>query len=159
LVGFEAVSKFVVPSQILLDTLGFLREAGSRRCEGLVLWVGHVLDSEAHVRQTVVPKQIAIQNHDGLSVHVDGETLYNLNIWLYENRLKLLVQVHSHGEHAYHSETDNQHSIVTTLGALSIVVPHFGNFASFESMAFLRLSAKGWAELPSEQVKKLIQVR
>lgn len=154
------VTKFVVSAQVLSDTLEFLRETGSRRCEGLALWVGHVLGTEAQVLQAIVPKQIAIQSPDGLSVYVDGDTLYNLNVWLYEKQLKLLAQVHSHGEHAYHSETDNRHSIVTTLGALSIVVPYFGNVpCSVESFAFLRLSTKGWIELSREKIRGLIDVR
>lgn len=157
--GFDAITKFQIPLQVLSDTLQFLREMGTHGCEGLVLWVGIAVDNEARVHQTVIPKQIPVRSRDGLSVHVDGETLYDLNVWLYEKRLRLLAQVHSHGEHAYHSETDNQHSIVTTFGALSIVVPYFGNVpCSLESFAFLRLSAKGWVELSRDEIQGLIDV-
>jgi hypothetical protein len=158
--GFEAITKFLVPSQVLVDTLQFLHAKGSQGCEGLVLWVGLVFDDKANVQQAVIPKQTAIRSRHGLSVHVDGETLYDLNVWLYEKRLRLLAQVHSHGEHAYHSETDNQHSIVTTLGALSVVVPHFGNVpCSLEYFALLRLSAGGWIELSRKEIQELIDVR
>jgi Prokaryotic homologs of the JAB domain len=158
--GFEAIIKFLIPPQVLAETLQFLRVKGKQECEGLVLWVGIADNDAAQVQQAVVPKQIAVRSRHGLSVHVAGETLHDLNVWLYEKRLRLLAQVHSHGEHAYHSETDNEHSIVTALGALSVVVPYFGNVpCSLESFAFLRLSAKGWIELSREEVQGLIDVR
>ena len=158
--GFEAITKFLIPSQVLADTLQFLREQGTQGCEGLVLWVGLASGDTAHVQRAVVPKQTAIRSRYGLSIHVDSETLYDLNVWLYEKRLRLLAQVHSHGEHAYHSETDNQHSIVTTLGALSAVVPYFGNVpCSLAHFALLRLSARGWIELSKEEAQELIDVR
>jgi hypothetical protein len=159
-IGFQEVSRFVVPAQVISDTIDFLREIGTYGCEGLALWVGTIDGDEAVIKRYLIPKQAPVRSGDGLSVHVDGETLYELNVWLHQNRMRLFAQVHSHGEHAYHSDTDNEHSVVTTLGALSIVVPHFavGPF-NFKSSAVLRLTETGWLELTDEQAKELIKVR
>jgi hypothetical protein len=137
----------------------FLREMGGHGCEGLVLWIGTAVDGEAVIQRHLIPKQVPIRSRYGLSVRVDGETLHELNVWLHQNQLRLLVQVHSHGEHAYHSETDDEHSVVTTLGALSIVIPHFAVAPfSFKSSAVLRLTEAGWIELTSKQAEQLINV-
>jgi len=154
------VSRFVVPAQVLSDSMDFLREIGRHGCEGLALWIGTIIDDEAEIKRYLVPKQVPVRSPDGLSVHVDGETLHELNVWLHQNQLRLLAQIHSHGEHAYHSDTDDQHSVVTTLGALSIVVPHFAvNPFSFRSCAVLRLTGSGWMELKEKQAEQLIVVR
>jgi hypothetical protein len=140
--------------------MNFLREVGTHGCEGLALWIGTILNDEAQIKQYIVPKQLPTRSPDGLSVHVDGQTLHELNVWLHQNQLRLFAQVHSHGEHAYHSDTDDEHSVLTTLGALSIVVPHFAVAPfSFKSCAVLRLTEAGWVELTEKQAEQLVWVR
>jgi hypothetical protein len=140
--------------------MDFLRAVGTQGCEGLALWIGTIVNDEAQINQYVVPKQVPIKSRHGLSVHVDGQTLHELNVWLHQNQLRLFAQVHSHGEHAYHSDTDDEHSVVTTLGALSIVVPHFAVAPfSFNSCVVLRLAESGWVELTEKQAEQLVWVR
>lgn len=140
--------------------MSFLREIGRHGCEGLALWVGDINEEDAVVQSCVIPKQHPVKSEYGLSVHVDGETLHELNVWLHQERLRLLAQVHSHGEFAYHSETDDEHSIVTTFGALSIVVPHFATASfSFKSAAVLRLTSDGWQQISEKESERLVTVR
>jgi hypothetical protein len=140
--------------------MDFLQEVGTRGCEGLALWIGTIINDEAEVKQHLIPRQVLIRSDHGLSVRVDGDTLHELNVWLHQNHARLLAQVHSNGESAYHSDTDDKHSVVTTLGALSIVIPHFAVAPfSFKSCAVLRLTGAGWLELTERQAEEIICVR
>ena len=81
-------------------------------------------------------------------MRVDGPELHRLNVWLYEARQVVGVQVHSHPGAAYHSETDDAYPIATLDGSLSIVLPFFGRdgFGSTD-VAVYRLGQDGWLEL------------
>ncbi len=79
---------------------------------------------------------------------------------LYERRLTLLLQVHSHPGEAYHSSTDDRFPIVTINGGLSIVVPDFG-FGSFsiDDWAVYRLAAGGaWKEVDKATTRSTFQI-
>ena len=81
------------------------------------------------------------------------------NLWLYENKLKLLAQIHSHPSEAYHSKTDDEFPIMTTLGGLSIVVPYFAKHRlNHLDWAYYRLfSETNWIELNQSEIKNLIK--
>ena len=74
------------------------------------------------------PKQTAYRLASGLCVRVEADELHRLNVWLYENAERLAIQVHSHPTEAFHSDTDDNYPIVTTLGGLSLVVPDFARY-------------------------------
>jgi hypothetical protein len=92
-------------------------------------------------------------------VHIDGAELHRLNRWLFENGQMLGVQIHSHPTNAFHSETDDTYPIITTLGGMSIVVPHFGrNGLLGTGTVAYRLQSQGWVSLPDLALKKLLDV-
>lgn len=159
MIGLSGIQRFSVSQSVIQPTMEFLRIQGRSGFEGLVLWVGTVSGDAAVIRDAVVPRQSPVRSQFGLSVHVGAETLHELNVWLHQNKLRLLCQVHSHGEHAYHSELDDEHSVVTTIGALSVVVPHFAVYPfSFQSSAVLRLTGEGWVQLDATVASKLLEV-
>lgn len=157
--ALEGVRRVVVTNEQLVTTRDFLRTMGERYLEGLVIWAGVVRGDLCEIHSVVVPRQSSIATPSGLLLSLDDTSLHDLNRHLYESGQRLIAQVHSHGEHAYHSETDNKHSIVTALGGWSIVVPHF---ASSDDLlcdcAVLRLSRDGWVELSDTEVYNLIEV-
>jgi hypothetical protein len=122
-----------------------LRRAGRKRHEAFVLWTGVVEGSAFLVRNAHMPKQTGYRSEDGVCVRVDGEELHRLNVWLFKHAEILGVQVHSHPTDAYHSETDDSYPIATTVGALSIVVPHYGRIGvRGGGIAVYRLNARCW---------------
>jgi hypothetical protein len=132
---------------------------GEKRLEGLVIWAGAVQGEICEIRSVVAPRQSSIATPSGLLLSLDEASLDDLNWHLYERKHRLIAQVHSHGEHAYHSETDNQYSIVTALGGLSIVIPYFASSDDLlRDSAVLRLSRNGWVELSDAEVYNLIEV-
>jgi hypothetical protein len=138
-----------VPRKVLLDGYAFMRTAGQARLEGMVLWAGVAEATSFTVKELIVPKQKGLRTPDGLCAVVEGDELRRLNMYLYRNSLELIAQVHTHPTEAYHSVTDDQYAIATTIGSFSIVVPNFAviDYALSECAVY-RLDANGnWSEV------------
>ena len=135
------------------------RFMGRQRCEGVALWVGRISDSNFEVTETVIPKQKGLRSDNGLAYVVEEAELRRLNVWLYEQELRLIAQLHSHPTEAYHSETDDLYPIMTTVGGLSIVVPDFAaGPPDIHQCVTYRLDQNGWAELSTAEITKLIEI-
>jgi len=126
-VTLERVREFVIPFPLVDQTLERLQDAGAAGYEAFVLWGGRLLEDDRFAfASAYFPAQTGSRGEDGLLVQVDGEALFRANRAFYERRLILGGQVHSHPGSAYHSETDDAYPLVTLVGALSGVVPDFG---------------------------------
>ncbi|MBA2335589.1 MAG: Mov34/MPN/PAD-1 family protein [Blastocatellia bacterium] len=98
------------------------------------------------------------RSEDGVCVTVTGDELHRINVELYQNKLSLIAQIHSHPTEAYHSTTDDTFPIATTVGCLSLVVPDFAirPFA-LRDCAVCRLQPTGrWMQLTQREVESLI---
>lgn len=127
------------------DTNDALRHAGRNGDELFVLWSGRQDGETFYVQSAHVPRQTAHRSRQGVCVTVDGPELDKLNRWLYQAHETLAVQIHTHPDDAYHSDTDNEFPIVTTLGGASIVVPRFAEDGVVgPDTAVFRLTAGGW---------------
>jgi hypothetical protein len=153
-VTLEAVREFVIPLQLVDQTLEPLHEAGRRGYEAFVLWGGRFLDDDRfEFVSAYFPEQTTSRGEEGLLVRVDGEALFRVNRAFYESGLVLGGQVHSHPTDAYHSEIDDTYPLVTLVGALSGVVPDFGDGGRerLSEWAWYRLVAVGeWAPVGGE---------
>jgi hypothetical protein len=100
---------------------------------------------ELAVTNAVRPAQTASRTKDGLLVVVDGDALFNVNKHFYERGELLVGQVHTHPGEAYHSPTDDDHPLVTLVGAISLVVPNFARrgLKDQDRWAWYRLEALG----------------
>lgn len=159
--GLLDVTSVVVPHDLALEAHAHLRKVGEFSLEGLALWVGVKEEHIFRVTRAVIPKQHNVRSESGVSVSVPAEELHRLNVWLFENQLTLLAQLHSHPTHAYHSDTDDAFPIATTVGSLSLVIPDFAArpFALPECAVY-RLSAKGvWEKLTTWDVLTLFEIR
>lgn len=155
----EAVKRLSVRDEQLHATRDFLRGMGRKHLEGLLIWAGVLQGEICEIRSVIAPRQTAMSTASGLLLSLDEESLHDLNRNLYERGLRLIAQVHSHGEDAYHSETDNEYSIVTALGGWSIVVPHFASSDDLlNGSAVFRLGREGWLELSGVEIQNLIEV-
>lgn len=150
----EAVRKFVIPLELVDQTLEPLQEAGHHGYEAFVLWGGRFLDDDGfEFVSAYFPEQTTSRGEEGLLVRVDGEALFRVNRAFYESGLVLGGQVHSHPTDAYHSEIDDTYPLVTLVGALSGVVPDFGDGGRERrpDWAWYRLVAAGeWAPVGDE---------
>ncbi|CDX57955.1 conserved hypothetical protein [Mesorhizobium plurifarium] len=149
-----------MPRQAIIDVQAHLAAAGRIGCEGLGVWVGRVADETATVEQALIPKQRLIRSESGVGVVIEGAELHRLNVWLFNNDLRILAQIHSHPTDAYHSGTDDENAVATAIGSLSLVVPDFAS-RSFDlsSTAVYRLDQAGrWVEVPRSEVGRLIEI-
>ncbi|NQU52022.1 MAG: Mov34/MPN/PAD-1 family protein [Bacteroidetes bacterium] len=158
--GYTHIDKIVVSMTKLGEAFDFLYYAGKKRVEGVSLFAGYSEDTTFFIKEAIIPKQESYMAEGGLMYTVDGEEIHRINAWLYENKMSLIAQMHSHPEKAYHSPTDDRYPIVDTFGGLSIVVPNYATgILSLKNWAFYRLSSnKKWDELNSTQVSSLIEI-
>ena len=151
---------FTIPVAVIEATAAFLRDRGESGVEGTVLWLGEVVsDVEATIIEPYVPEQIAYRTAHGLAVEVTRRGLNELIRWLPPG-IFVLARVHSHGEDAYHSDTDDQNMIISHEGAISIVVPNF----AWDGLDLARCSVnrlqhgQGWVELSSDEVMQRLRI-
>ncbi|HEX6370893.1 MAG TPA: hypothetical protein VF006_18385 [Longimicrobium sp.] len=145
----------------LADAAGeHLRAAGEKGCEAFVLWAGRRAGSVFDVLATLVPRQTAHRTPSGLLVEVDGDELLRVNVWLYDNGLQLVAQLHAHPGEAYHSDTDNTYPIMTQAGGLSLVLPDFAvrPFDVRDLAAHRLLPGCGWVRLTEAEAATLLKV-
>ncbi|RDS84382.1 Mov34/MPN/PAD-1 family protein [Dyella psychrodurans] len=134
-------------------TLAHLREAGSRNCEGIVLWLGRRTPSAIHVEAVYRPAHVARED----MFHIPPASMTALQAELRQRRLMVAAQVHSHPLEAFHSRADDQWAIIRHEGALSLVIPYFasqtttGTFLKDAKVYQFSANAK-WTEVPSKEV-------
>lgn len=123
-------------------------------------WAGVQHGSEFLVSSAYVPRQLAGETDGGCLVMVDGEQLFQMNVWLHSHHLTLVAQLHSHPTDAYHSVTDDDFAVMTCTGGLSIVVPDYAVHSfSLITAAIYRLQPAGsWTELSAVEAGALIQI-
>jgi hypothetical protein len=127
-VTLATIDEFVVPLELVDQTLEPLQDAGNRGYEAFVLWGGR-MDGPSRFEfvSAYVPEQTMSRGEEGLLVVVDGDALFRVNRDFYGEGLTLAGQVHSHPTDAYHSSTDDAYPLMTLVGGLSAVVPDFGD--------------------------------
>jgi hypothetical protein len=155
--GFLTLTRVVVPASLADYANESLRRIGRDGYEGFALWAGVREGDVFYVTECIVPAQSGLRNGDGVCVRVEGDELFKLSVHLFESGLQLVAQLHSHPGDAYHSETDDTFPIATTVGAFSLVVPHFASspFALERCAIFRLLPSEGWVELRGDQVSIL----
>jgi hypothetical protein len=153
------MTQFIVSRKVVLFTEKELRAAGRKGDERFVLWCGTCEGDSFKVTTNYVPDQAAYRLKGGLCVVVEGSELFKLNQWLYEKGQILGAQIHAHAEDAYHSDTDDEYPIVTLLGGLSIVVPHFcAEGLLGRGTAIYRLTTHGWLKMTGPMRREIIKV-
>jgi proteasome lid subunit RPN8/RPN11 len=149
----------VVPALVVAQTLRELRGAGVDNRERVVLWLGARTGDSINVREAFVPLQEADEDYFWIPPRGMSELLSHLR----QNRLMTAAQVHSHPEHAFHSEADDRWAIVRHEGALSLVVPFFGLDTTEETfvedtLVFQLSKSNRWLEVPSESVHRRYRI-
>jgi hypothetical protein len=146
--------RFFIPLELISRSWDFLRQRGDKQVEGMLLWAGVPRTNDILLNRLIIPAQIARRSLLGVCVEMDANAHLTLTDTL-EPRERLFVRVHSHPEHAYHSRTDDNNSVITHVGAISVVVPRFGIGVpnDLSSCAIFEYSQAGqWRKLDSKTV-------
>jgi hypothetical protein len=156
--GFLDLTRIQVPLSAVEEAVSHLRQVGRRGLEGFSLWAGKRFGATFLVEKNIVPAQTGHRTADGVCVSVGPGELHRINVWLYENSMTLIAQLHSHPTDAYHSDTDDAFPIATTVGSLSIVIPDYARKPfSLVDCATYRLSPQnGWVPMSQNEVTNLV---
>lgn len=155
---FAAVTRYVIASSVLSESVEATRVAGLEGDELFVAWGARVDDDGRTLRITsaLIPDQRCIHSPDGVGVIIDGESLFRLNRTLYARGEILAGQAHAHPTQAYHSRADDALALVTFPGGLSLVVPDFarGGLAAQKRWRWYRLGEPGpWHRLAADAIE------
>jgi hypothetical protein len=159
--GLLPIKTFSFKRECLEQTYEFLAQAGRKRFEAVGLFAGHIEGQVAYISEAILPLQKSYKLEAGLLYVVEGDELHRINVMLYKNNLRLIAQIHTHPQRAYHSETDDEYPIMSTIGGLSIVVPYFASAPlDIKDWAYYRLLSAGtWQEVSENEIKTLIKVQ
>ena len=154
------ITRVAVPRDLFEQGHVLLQKIGVDEVEGLILWAGTIEGDTVRIDAVLYPAQRAVRTEGGLLVLVDGPELHRIGVWLYQRRLQLVAQIHTHPADAYHSPTDDAIPIVTTEGGLSLVVPDFARGdARIDTYAAYRLNGAGeYRELSGAEARGLISI-
>ncbi|HOJ12461.1 MAG TPA: hypothetical protein PK733_18005 [Clostridiales bacterium] len=155
--------KYFIPFNLLKETKDFLVQMGKKDKEAYVLWSGVKLSTfEFQVRGMIIPEQLAVKTAFGYAFDITASSIGKINEALFDKGEMGLIQVHSHpGESAFHSPRDDKLSVINRLGALSIVLPYFGNidFSDFSKVkVHIHTGVHQWEVLPLNKVKEIIHI-
>jgi proteasome lid subunit RPN8/RPN11 len=147
------------PDALIGATLNYLKDAGSRRQECVVLWLGKRAGAAITVHQSYKP----IQRAQADRFHIAPDGMAALQAKMRADRLMVAAQVHSHPNEAFHSKADDDWAIVRHEGALSLVVPRFAsdtvqrNF--FQQTRIYRFSNRAtWDEVLPAEVSECLRI-
>lgn len=134
----------VIPTELWRESLEILRSYGKDGSEGLVFWGGVVAGDCLQITGLYAPRH----RPQGLRVRLAADESRWLLRLLRERDEKLVAQVHSHSDLAFHSDGDEERAASFHSGFLSIVVPHFGvGVERLEDCAVFEYDGKGFIEL------------
>jgi hypothetical protein len=158
--GFLDINRVYVPREIVLEGHRFLRLTGKQHMEGICLWVGYREGTNFIVSDLLIPHQRGVSSESGLCAIIHGDELARIGRMLYEAKKLLFGQLHTHPTEAYHSVTDDENSIVTAMGGVSLVIPDFAvRPFNLNDCASYRLDADGvWAEMAPDTAADLIRI-
>jgi hypothetical protein len=157
---FSQIHKVVFPKKVVGDAFEFMREAGREGYESVTLFAGRDVEGMYQVLAVYIPVQYSYKTEYGLMYEVSSDELSKLDDWLYDNKLSLFCQMHTHPEEAYHSTADDDRCIVTSIGGISIVIPRFAqDEVDIRNWAVYRLKRKmGWTELDERELQSFISI-
>lgn len=122
---YPTVSRWNIPSTIWSASTEDLARDGAQGNEGIVLWLGRRLDSEAHVMRLLLIRGQDVTRRPSF-VRVGDRLINDVTDVAIDLGLTLIGQAHSHGPGAGNtlSPTDRRYGIAVP-GFLSIVFPDF----------------------------------
>ncbi len=149
----------IVDTNTLADTLRELSKRSWWPTERVALWLGERGENAITVRELYVPKYEASSDY----FYIPRTSMAALMSHLREARLMIAAQLHTHPMEAFHSAADDTWAIVRHAGALSVVIPEFGQYATpgnfVDHAKVFCLSRKNdWQEIPRADLSCHLEV-
>ncbi len=153
-------SLYWIPRWVMDRSWSLLRQDGLKGVESTLTWGGRKFGDEAVIMTIVYPCGPDVERRRGL-VRVGPDTTAEMGRWLRDQNLSGLVQVHSHpGAWTGHSAVDDNYSIASSDGFLSIVWPNFAQRPVQQptELGVHLLQGGRWVELTEREVRSTLRV-
>lgn len=125
--------------------------------EVFAIWAAKNIESkDATVERLIVPSQSAGMTAAGAWVHIPGAELQRIQIENFKLGERSIVQLHTHpGTDVRMSRLDREWEVVRHVGALSIIVPHYGRqgLSLFSGANIYEREESGWRLWSVEEAK------
>lgn len=152
---------FKVPKAVLGDT----QRAFLTGChEVFAIWVA-ALDAcpgePVALSRCVVPAQEPGATPEGVFVRIEGAELQRIQVDNFRRRERSVVQLHTHpGRDVTMSALDRAWEVVRHVGALSIIVPHYGttDWSKFQGVNVYEREAEDWRLWSHEECLQRISI-
>ena len=153
--------KWKIPQQVLSESQqAFLRG----QHEVFVIWTAahhaNTAGDIAEITRCIVPAQKPGVSKHGVWVHIAGEELQRIQLDNYQRKERSIVQLHTHpGADVSMSALDREWEVVRHVGALSIIVPHYGRLGlrSFDGVNVYEREENDWRLWsPAEAAERLV---
>lgn len=151
------MKKVHISSNVLIETLSYLKDAGERNSECVVLWLAEDTEDCYLVKRVYRPMQYAEKD----IFRIPPSSMQDIMMTLATDNLMIAAQVHSHPYEAFHSKADDMWAIIRHKDALSLVVPDFASSTDansfFKNTKVFKLSTRNkWEELNENEVPNWI---
>lgn len=153
----NSINNIILPETVLRDTFKVFRDYGNHSLEACALWVGFDSKDIFYIKEVWFPPQ----ENSIIDYYVSDIDVHMINVKLNKKNYSAIAQLHTHPNSAFHSCIDDEFSILTLPGSLSIVIPEFGNFpikSSLNEMVVYRLIFNEWKLQSKEEVKILFKI-
>lgn len=154
------IKTYWIPRWVLDRSWQLLRQDGLKGVESTVLWGGRRFGHEAVVMAVLYPCGYDVALEPAF-VHVGSDTTAEMGRWLRAQELSALIQVHTHpGSWTGHSNTDDDFSIASSDGFVSLVWPHYGArpVERVGDLGVHRLSGGEWHDVEGRDADTLIRL-
>lgn len=143
------MNKIAISAGDLQRTIELLQEGGRSACETVVFWLG----KDNLISEVFRPEQMVKAD----MFHLPPAAMRNLMAYLRQDRKRILAQIHSHPNEAFHSRADDQWAVVRHQGALSFVLPEFAGGTTVDNFmqevaAFTLSASDQWTSVSSDDV-------
>lgn len=154
------MNRLEIKTSLVENTIFELQRGGRDNCERVLLWLGSQAVDEKIVEEIYVPEQYAEADF----FRIPRPSMAKLMRYLRKTNQRILAQVHSHPEEAFHSLADDRWAIIRHKGALSLVLPRFaletGTMSFISDIAVFELSPLNeWIKVPKDAIKNYLSVK
>jgi len=116
-----------IPQSVMNQTMASFKVGHH---EVFAIWTAAVADdavTTAEIQRCIIPQQTPGASPTGVWVHIPGAELQRIQLDNFRNKERGVIQLHTHpGRDVTMSALDREWEVVRHVGALSIIVPHYG---------------------------------
>jgi proteasome lid subunit RPN8/RPN11 len=143
------ISQWLLPSSVVQQTEFAFR---SGKHEVFAIWTASksqlgLADHAVPISRGVIPKQTPGATPTGVYVHIEGAELQRIQLDNFDRSERSIIQLHTHpGVDVRMSKLDREWEVVRHVGALSIIVPFYGQqgLMSFEGVNVYEREEHDW---------------